>query len=333
MQAIDLFDDVEVSITHQNDAEEDITKNISIDISISAESYIQKDLVELDKAPEENLAVIAARKYLNKVDFGKSSRLQIRIHKRIPVAAGLAGGSSNAAATLLGLEYLNRKNNDSDTGKLSLKELIELGVEIGADVPFSLISTAKNDPEIFSIYKDDDMAYLMSSSALCEGIGEKISPFPPANGQVILIKPDITVKTSEIYRLYDEKNDTDKSYDKQPPEQDKNGWGFNVLEPICIKLNPELEGIMDEAGRIAEHAKRVFISGSGPTVVCYYPGRTEASYSEASGTDTDSTPYDSDESGADTDSVSFAINDFNELRKVYKDRPDISAVLISGLLV
>src|SRR5690606_21517108 len=120
-----------------------------------------------------NLAYQAAK--LLKDTYGIKSGVIINVDKQIPVAAGLAGGSSDAAATLKGLNKLWNLN-------LSLDKLAELGTKIGSDVAFCVYG----------------------GTALAKGRGEIIQQLPtPPNCWVILAKPTIGVSTAEVYGAFD----------------------------------------------------------------------------------------------------------------------------------
>lgn len=190
---------------------------------------------------ERNLAYRAALLLQEKTGVRKG--VHIQIDKRIPVAAGLAGGSSDAAATLRGCNQLWGLG-------LSEKELTELGAEIGSDVPFC-------------VYR---------GTALAQGRGEILSPLPrPPICWVILAKPSISVPTADIFqRLVVDQID-------QHPDTEKmiqairagDYWSIvknmgNILEPVTFDLYPEVKKIKNKM--IAFGADGVLMSGSGPTV-------------------------------------------------------------------
>ena len=133
--------------------------------------------------------------------------LSIYINKRIPVAAGLAGGSADAAATLKGLNQLYQTN-------LSLNELMNLGIKLGADVPFCLLM----------------------GTALSEGIGEILTPLTPMpDCSILLVKPDISVSTKYVYEGLHLSNRT-----RHP---DIFAMLEALLEKDLYKLTPLLENI------------------------------------------------------------------------------------------
>ena len=118
---------------------------------------------------ESNLAYRAAR--LMKEKYQIEEGIDIRLNKRIPVAAGMAGGSTDAAGVLYGINELFNLG-------IKRKELMELGVQIGADVPYCI----------------------MRGTALAEGIGEKLTSLPPmVKCPVVIAKPQVSVSTKYVY--------------------------------------------------------------------------------------------------------------------------------------
>ena len=176
-------------------------------------------------------------------EFGITDGVDVRLTKRIPVAAGMAGGSTDAASMLYGM------NQIFDLG-LSRKALMERGVKIGADVPHCL----------------------MRGTALAQGIGEKLSQLPPmVKCPVLIAKPAVSVSTKFVYQnlKLDEHTihpDIDALIDAIRNKDFTAICGNmgNVLESVTIPNYPVIAQIkekMMEAG--ANHA---MMSGSGPTV-------------------------------------------------------------------
>ncbi|RAK16568.1 4-diphosphocytidyl-2-C-methyl-D-erythritol kinase [Anoxybacillus vitaminiphilus] len=187
-----------------------------------------------------NLAYQAAK--LLKERFNVRDGVAISIIKTIPVAAGLAGGSSDAAATLRGLNKLWNLG-------LTLDELAELGAEIGSDVSFCVYG----------------------GTAIATGRGEKIEHIPaPPPCWVILAKPTIGVSTAEVYRNLNLASIVHPDVDamvKAIKEQDYNkicSLVGNVLEEVTMKMHPEVAQIKEQMKRFGADA--VLMSGSGPTV-------------------------------------------------------------------
>ncbi|CEG24615.1 4-(cytidine 5'-diphospho)-2-C-methyl-D-erythritol kinase [Peribacillus simplex] len=187
-----------------------------------------------------NLAYQAA--FILKERFGINKGVSITIEKNIPVAAGLAGGSSDAAATLRGLNRLWKLG-------LSMDELAEIGAKIGSDVSFCVYG----------------------GTALARGRGEKITHLPaPPKCWVILAKPTIGVSTADIYkRLQTSKMEHPDVPGMISAIMENNyhdvceGLG-NVLEQVTLQLYPEVANIKDQMKTFG--ADSVLMSGSGPTV-------------------------------------------------------------------
>ena len=222
MQTIYLYDDVTVKKTEE--------PGIVVKTNLS---YLPVN--------EDNIAYKAAKMLID--EFGIEQGVEITLNKHIPVAAGLAGGSSNAAAVLVGM------NRIFDL-KLSQKDMMERGVKLGADVPYCV----------------------MRGTVLAEGIGEVLTPLPPMPKCYILIaKPGINVSTKVVYEKLDSKpieNHPDIDAIIEGLEQSDvykvaESLG-NVLEAVTIEDYPIIEDIKDamkEAG-----ALNAMMSGSGPTV-------------------------------------------------------------------
>jgi 4-diphosphocytidyl-2-C-methyl-D-erythritol kinase len=209
---------------------------------ISADRFVPDD--------ERNFAYQAAK--LLKDTYGISEGVSIKIDKEIPIAAGLAGGSSDAAATLRGLNEMWELN-------LTMDELAEHGSKIGSDVSFCVYG----------------------GTALATGRGEKIEelPAPPACW-VVLAKPKIGVSTADVYgglKLDGIKHPNTKKMLKAIEKQDYElvcqSLG-NVLESVTFSLYPEVVTIKEQMQRFGADA--VLMSGSGPTVFGLVDSETRA---------------------------------------------------------
>lgn len=190
---------------------------------------------------EKNLAFQAAR--LMKERYGVSRGVYIHLDKHIPVAAGLAGGSSDAAAALRGLNRLWNLG-------LTLEELQELGSELGSDVPFCV----------------------RGGTALATGRGEKLTDLPsPPQCWVVLAKPPIRVSTADVYGRF-RAGQADRVF-STPAVLDAlrrkdlsamcRSMG-NMLESVTFELYPEVKRLKDLMLRLG--AEGALMSGSGPTV-------------------------------------------------------------------
>ncbi len=222
MQTIYLYDDVTVKKTEE--------PGIVVKTNLS---YLPVN--------EDNIAYKAAKMLID--EFGIEQGVEITLNKHIPVAAGLAGGSSNAAAVLVGM------NRIFDL-KLSQKDMMERGVKLGADVPYCV----------------------MRGTVLAEGIGEVLTPLPPMPKCYILIaKPGINVSTKVVYEKLDSKpieNHPDIDAIIEGLEQSDvykvaESLG-NVLEAVTIEDYPIIEDIKDAMKKAG--ALNAMMSGSGPTV-------------------------------------------------------------------
>ncbi len=168
--------------------------------------------------------------------------IEINIHKRIPIAAGLAGGSSNAAAVLRGLNELWKLN-------LSEEDLMEIGVKIGADVPYCIIG----------------------GTALAEGIGEKLTKLKSFGGKhVLLANPGIGVSSANVYNNLKLKNNPQLDMKKMISSLENNDLKsvadnmINVMEEVVIEEHPiilEIKNMMKKSGALG-----ALMSGSGSTV-------------------------------------------------------------------
>ena len=206
-------------------------------------------------ANENNLVYKAANLLFE--EFGLPGGLSIDLKKYIPVAAGMAGGSSDAAAVLYGVNRMYGLG-------LSQEELMKRGVRIGADVPYCL----------------------MRGTALAEGIGEVLSPLPPMPPCNILVaKPGISVSTKFVYEnLHANELRADQHPDidgilEALRRQDLKGMtecmkDGNVLETVTVPAHPVIQKIkdtMEEQGALA-----ALMSGSGPTVFGIFEDRNKA---------------------------------------------------------
>jgi 4-diphosphocytidyl-2-C-methyl-D-erythritol kinase len=200
---------------------------------------------------ENNLVWRAAKLMMD--TCGIMEGVSIHLHKVIPVAAGMAGGSSDAAATLVGMNRLFHCG-------LSKEKLMELGVQIGADVPYCVLR----------------------GTALAEGIGEKLTVLPPMPDCWILIgKPGISVSTKYVYTTLDLNTNTvhpDIDGMKKALE-DGNLYGItermgNVLQDVTIPAYPEVERIKEQMKTLG--AVNAMMSGSGPTVFGIFDNEEKA---------------------------------------------------------
>ena len=222
MQSVDLCD--ELQITPEN--------NDSIILTCDNDKL---------SCGDDNLIIRAAKALMDYV--GKHNGVSIKLIKNIPMAAGLAGGSADAAATLVGINRL------FDYG-LSTAELKAIGAKLGADIPFCI----------------------QGGTSLAEGIGEILTPISPLTDMyILLVKPPIDVSTKYVYDNLILDNET------VHPETDlmigllKEGRPdilatklCNILETVTVKRYPTINDIKNTL--LDDNALGALMSGSGPTV-------------------------------------------------------------------
>lgn len=222
MQTINLYDDLTMTKLDANE--------ITIKTNLS---YLPTD--------HRNL-VYQIIEYMKQV-YNIYDGVHVDLFKRIPVAAGLAGGSSNGAQTILGMNQLFELN-------LTMDAMLSIGQRFGSDIPYCMIQ----------------------GTALATGLGEKITlldAFPECN--IVLVKPKFGVSTATVYKNYDINEDK-----IHPRTQDLIGAItakdidficenlVNVLESVTCKLHPELNMIKEQLSELG--ANGVLMSGSGPSV-------------------------------------------------------------------
>lgn len=223
MQTIDLYDIINIT---ENDIDEININSNSLDIPLNKNNIVYKAAEVL------------------KERFNIKSGLNIFIQKNIPVAAGMAGGSCNAAAVLVGLNKLWNL-------KLSEKQLQEIGLALGADVPFCISGNA----------------------ALAQGIGEELTYIKglPKDTSILICKPNLFVSTKDVYQGLDLDNIKDRPDNKLLIKCLEEGNikvlsenMVNVLETVTSKMHEEILDI--EKVMLDNNALGSMMSGSGPTV-------------------------------------------------------------------
>lgn len=227
MQRFDLCDDIEITLDSEP----------GIRVACGREG--------VPEGPE-NIAWRAADALM--AIYGKPAGVNISITKNIPVAAGLGGGSSDGASVLMGVNELLELG-------LSEERLMEIGVKLGADVPF----------------------FIFKRTALAEGIGEKLTPLdhiPPA--WLVVVNPNIHVSTAWVYQNLQLTNKVD---DYKIPRFYRN------ISDVCAILSNDLEAVTIQRFQVireikerllAEGALGSLMSGSGPTVFGIFEGEAEA---------------------------------------------------------
>jgi len=223
MQTIDLYDELEFKKREDPD----------IILSVNSKDYLG-DL-------ENNLIFRAAN--LMRQQYGIQQGVEIRLKKNIPVAAGMAGGSTDAAATMIAMNELYALG-------LSKEVLMQQALRIGADVPFCILGC----------------------TALAEGIGEKLTPLPaPPSATLLIVKPPIMVSTKWVYE-----NLQANKLERHP---DIDGMVEALrqrdLKGITDRMENVMETVKEQAYSVITDIKKMMrgsgamnavMSGSGPTV-------------------------------------------------------------------
>ena len=202
----------------------------------------------------DNLAARAAQLLIEY--SGVSTGVSIELHKRIPIAAGLGGGSSDAVAVLLALRQWWHL-------PISMEEMHTLAASIGSDVPF----------------------FLDGGLALCEGRGERVTPLPPRYPVfmrwLLLLKPPVGLSTATVFRQLPASDYTDGRYSRafstaiQTGEDPRTQDLHNSLERGVLEQYPEVARA--KADMVQAGAPLVQLSGSGPTLFAPFPALRAAS--------------------------------------------------------
>lgn len=232
-----------------------IMQNIDVYDEISIKKISEGIIIKCNKlfvpTDERNLAYKAAKLFMD--TYNINSGVLINIKKNIPVSAGLAGGSTDCATVL---KIMNKIFNIN----ASEKELMELGVKLGADVPYCIVG----------------------GTALCEGIGEKLTELKPFRDKIIiLVKPPFGVSTKEVYKAFDlskvRVHPNTEELIKAMENDDINYVANNMknlLENVTLRDYREISEIkktMNKCGAIGS-----MMSGSGPSVFAIFDDMLKA---------------------------------------------------------
>ena len=208
---------------------------------------------DVDNIPLDEGNIVYKAIKLIKEEYGIDIGVSADIKKRLPVAAGMGGGSADAAAALRGMNTLFELG-------LKSERLEELGVRLGADVPF----------------------LIKGGIALAEGIGEKLTALPAfPECSLVIVNPNVSVSTKEVYEAFDSLTEVvHPDIKKLTDSLGKEDLGYivkllgNVLEDVTIKKH----GIIDEIKRLLVENGAVFsmMTGSGPTVFGIFENEEKA---------------------------------------------------------
>lgn len=230
MQQVDLYDVLTVEQLEEQGEEKEVLFTCTEDLGIP---------------DEKNLAVKAARKMQERYDLPS---VKIHLDKRLPAAAGMAGGSTDAAAVLKAMRELFYS-------ELPMEELLKVGAELGSDVPYCIVG----------------------GTALCTGRGEIVEPLPDLPSVYLLVfKPSFGISTPWSYQHFKEDDPMNPPADmeallKALSEKDLKAFVKemrNQLYQPARELHPELDEMirsMEEEGAI-----KAMMTGSGPTVFGFF---------------------------------------------------------------
>lgn len=258
MQAVDMCDDMIVA-----SGDIDNTDGYEwIDV-VYSETKIRLYMNAAGLKPDENnLAIKGAKRFIeivaNKEDgFVREipKEVSLLVDKKLPIAAGIAGGSGNAAGAMLGLNAIMGF-------PLDMRELMDAGYKVGADVPFSIMLNSAMNREVLS-----EMPGVREASVAADvsGIGEIVEPREPIYRNVIIANPGVAVSTKEVY----------EAIDAIPEERRaRQGLWRNVMEEYTIEAYPKAKALKDALLKLG--AEHVLMSGSGPTMVAYYTAEETA---------------------------------------------------------
>jgi 4-diphosphocytidyl-2-C-methyl-D-erythritol kinase len=231
MQSVDLYDSISF---------EKCSKGINISCN--------KPYIPID---EKNLMYKAAKLFMD--TYSVAGGINIYLKKNIPVAAGMAGGSTDAAAVFKTLRKVFKVEADDN-------EIMELALKIGADVPYCIVG----------------------GTALCEGIGEEITPLASFKNHIlVLVKPNFGVSTREVYKSLDTSKiykhpDTEgliKAMEEEKLQDVCNGMK-NLLENVTLRKYPVLKRIKEDMIKMG--AMGAMMSGSGPTIFAFFEDMLKA---------------------------------------------------------
>lgn len=218
----------------------DLADKITLKLNDSGKISVNTNMYYLPTG-EKNIAYKAAELFL--MEINSKDGIEINIEKQIPVGAGMAGGSTDAAGVLMGLNKLYGF-------PLTQGKILDLGLSLGADVPFCIVGGTK----------------------LAEGIGEKLKPLNHVPLSLLIIKPRKSISTKEVFKKLDinsiqNRPDNNKliqgieeqNYNKIYQAMD------NSLSSISMELVPEIEEII-EGLELKFNCKKAMMTGSGSTV-------------------------------------------------------------------
>ena len=270
MQQISLRDEISIRFTDEMPPEPINSFGANLK---GFEIYLRTNLRYLPNN-RYNLAWRAAKLMIDEYGdrVNPKGLIEIFIKKRIPVAAGMAGGSGNAAAIMHGLNAMWELG-------LSLEELCEQGAKLGSDIPFCLMAQAKSNKDL-----PEDIRYsnIASTCARARETGTELSKVRPLKSNILVVTPRLSVSTRTVFTGIDECTISDRPNNDKLCRAlrygDKNtvySEMINVLEEFTLKEYPEVAELKRFMIETCEGARKVLMSGSGPTVFAIFDSESQ----------------------------------------------------------
>jgi 4-diphosphocytidyl-2-C-methyl-D-erythritol kinase len=212
----------------------------TIDIKIRSDGALRRITSDYGVPEAQDLIIRAAQ--LLQTATGTHLGADLRLEKRLPMGGGLGGGSSDAASTLIGLNHLWHCG-------LNRQELMKLGLQLGADVPF----------------------FIFGHNAFAEGVGEQLQALPTPEQWYVVIEPGVEVPTPLIFSAKELTRDTRAVKITDFSNRVKNNWK-NDLQAVASALFPEVK---DAIEWLAQHGNAT-MTGSGACVFCAFDTEKDA---------------------------------------------------------
>ncbi len=219
-----------------------------LDFTCRDDHQIKRITSDKQISEKEDLVIRAATLLREKAWKEKGIRvsgINIAIEKNIPMGSGLGGGSSDAATTLMALNHLWHC-------QFGIQELMAMGLQLGADVPF----------------------FLLGQNAFAEGIGERLTPLETPDGWFVVIKPPVSVSTAVIFRLGTLTRSTEPIRIANFPGvyKELNQFGKNDLQDAAVGVFPEISEAIEALGQFGSAR----MTGSGSCVFSRFSSKAKA---------------------------------------------------------
>lgn len=216
----------------------------TLDFYVRADSQIRRLNQVVNVAEQDDLVIRAANLLQQHCQI--SQGVDIRLHKHLPMGGGVGGGSSDAASTLLALNHLWQC-------RLSREELMQLGLRLGADVPF----------------------FIFGQNAFVEGIGEQMQAVDTPEQWFVVIEPGVHVPTPTIFSAKELTRDTKPVRITDFSNAAKIDWK-NDLQAVACAFHPQIADAIHWLAQFEFNQGDAKMTGSGSCVFCAFPSETDA---------------------------------------------------------